>query len=140
MEESTALWLLGLAHSEHEAMRNELDEADRVRTSLVRERDELREAHRKMLGERIVLRDERDRAAADVDAMRDALKSAASGWLRIGEWAFATLDGRIVRCTKGEWAAEDADHLVYGSTAIEAASSAGWLDFPGLTDHSAADP
>lgn len=95
------------------------------------------ERERKMLAESL----ERVKGECDeLRAERDALKSAASGWFRVGDWAFVTLDGRIVRNTNGEWAAEDADHLCYGSTAIEAARDAGWHDFPGASDHSAGDP
>lgn len=81
---------------------------------------------------------ERDALRAELDALKAA--PAQTGWIRVGDWAWAHPDGRIVRFDGDFWGAEDATRFYRGSTAIEAAAAAGWHDFPGLTDHSAGDP
>ena len=124
MEEGTAIWLLGLAHAECEALRNEIDEA--------------RETCRQRYESEMALKRERDALRAELDALKAA--PAQTGWIRVGDWAWANPDGRIVRFDGDFWGAEDATRFYRGSTAIEAAAARGWHDFPGLTDHSAGDP
>lgn len=139
MEESTALWLLGLAHSEYEAVRSELDSTYGCRKAMALDLDAARKEVDSLRVERMTLRDERDAARAE----RDTLKSAASGWTKIGiVWVHP--DGRCMvnhAANRGRgWYAIIENGRVYSEDAIEAARAAGWLDFPGASDHSAGDP
>ena len=145
MEESTALWLLGLAHAECEALQNEIDN---VRETC-RERYESELALRR---ERDALRAERDAARAEAETLRAELADAnarlaeqPTGWRQYGAHWIHT-DGRLIEshdddCYIGFRA--DGSYGHSGCSSGEAAQEAdmcGWSDFPGLTDHSAADP
>lgn len=74
MDESTALWLLGLAHSEYEAAREELDSADarskadaRRIEKLIAERDALGTEARTLREERDALRNKINDMCCDLD-------------------------------------------------------------------------
>ena len=67
MEESTALWLLELAHAECEALQNEIDS--------------VRETCRERYESELALRRERDALRAERDALKAAIHAArAAGW------------------------------------------------------------
>lgn len=68
------------------------------------------------------------------EAERDALKAAPAltGWVRVGDWAWANPDGRMLGARDDAWMAETADAAWFGDTAIDAARAAGWHDFPGV--------
>lgn len=78
MEESTALWLLGMAHSEYEAARSELDSTYGWRKAMAQDLDAARKEVDALRVERMTLRDERDAARAEAEALRKATHAFAT--------------------------------------------------------------
>lgn len=127
MEESTALWLLGLAHSECEAMRSELDSTYGCRKAMALDLDAARKEVDALRVERMTLRDERDAARAEADALRNEVDR-----LRADPSIQAML---LTQVAIGDLTAE-VDRLRAELDALKAAQT----DFPGVTAPAAEPP
>lgn len=154
LTQEAAIWLLNLAHVECDGLQMELNAANRARQrarELEAECAALRIELAPLRDECARLREYRERAAdeayahsqalaeavRELDTLRaelDALRAAApapTGWVKVGDWAWANPDGRIVRQSKRVfWLADDGNERWLASDAVDAAREAGWHDFP----------